>query len=334
MKNVLKKIFLFVVCITIVSCNDDEPILQSNIADIAISNPDFSILATALIRTDLVSILDGNGQFTVFAPTNDAFTRFFESLGSTVTVDNVDIDVLKKVLLNHVIMTEIKSNAIPSATYVSTLSPINNTNTSQLISLFIQKSGSVVTLNGGIERKGAVVTTPDIDASNGVIHIVNRVIQIPTLVDHVIANPDFDKLQEIVTSNSQSAVLEALIGLTSSVPGTLFAPNIAAFETALGAGGFANGADASKLTKVLQYHVTKSENVRSSQLKNNQVVPMITSPVQNTTVILGLVTVDIRDTANNLSRVFVADIQASNGVIHGVNRVLQPDLPETSVAVE
>jgi uncharacterized surface protein with fasciclin (FAS1) repeats len=53
---------------------------------------------------------------------------------------------------------------------------------------------------------------------------------------------------------------------------------------------------------------------------------MFTSPVQNVTVILGTGTVDIRDTANNLSRVFQADIQASNGVIHGVNRVLQPAL--------
>ncbi|WP_395634094.1 fasciclin domain-containing protein, partial [Flavobacterium sp.] len=62
------------------------------------------------------------------------------------------------------------------------------------------------------------------------------------------------------------------------------------------------------------------------QLSNNQIVPMFTSPVQNVTVILGTGTVDIRDTANNLSRVFQADIQASNGVIHGVNRVLQPAL--------
>jgi uncharacterized surface protein with fasciclin (FAS1) repeats len=53
---------------------------------------------------------------------------------------------------------------------------------------------------------------------------------------------------------------------------------------------------------------------------------MITSPVQNTTAILGTGTVDIRDTAANLARVVVADIQCANGVIHGINRVLQPAL--------
>jgi uncharacterized surface protein with fasciclin (FAS1) repeats len=75
---------------------------------------------------------------------------------------------------------------------------------------------------------------------------------------------------------------------------------------------------------VLQYHATTAGNVRSSQLTNNQVVPMYTDPVQNVTVILGVLTVDIRDTQNILSRVFQADIQASNGVIHGVNKVLRP----------
>ena len=192
--------------------------------------------------------------------------------------------------------------------------------------MFVQKAGNVVTINGGASSKGAVVVTADIDASNGVIHAVGNVIQIPTLVDHVVDNPDFSTLKTVVTSPEQAAVLAALSGLTASAPATLFAPNNAAFTTALGVGGFANGAPASAVTKVLQYHVTTAGNVRSNQLSNNQVVPMFTDPVQNVTVILGTNTVDIRDTANNLSRVFQADIQASNGVIHGVNRVLQPVL--------
>jgi uncharacterized surface protein with fasciclin (FAS1) repeats len=235
----------------------------------------------------------------------------------------VPVPTLKAILLNHVIGSEIKSTAIPAATYVSTLSPINATPTSPTISMFVQKAGTNVTLNGGIDSKGAVVTTADVDASNGVIHIVNRVIQIPTLVDHVIDNPEFDTLQTIVTSTDQAAVLAALSGLTATAPATLFAPNNAAFTAALGTGGFANGATPAQVTKVLQYHVTLG-NVRSSQLTNNQVVPMYTDPVQNVTVILGVLTVDIRDTQNILSRVFQADIQASNGVIHGVNKVLRP----------
>ena len=106
----------------------------------------------------------------------------------------------------------------------------------------------------------------------------------------------------------------------------MFAPNNTALVNATTGTGFAVGATPAQVSKLLQYHVTTAGNVRSNQLTNNQVVPMFTSPVQNVTVILGTGTVDIRDTANNLSRVFQADIQAANGVIHGVNRVLQPSL--------
>jgi len=325
MKKLTKFIGIAFLAVSALSCSSDSE-SKPTIVDIASNNADFTTLVRALERTNLVSTLDGTGQFTVFAPTNAAFSTFFASLGSGVTVENVDVNVLKNILLNHVIATEIKSGALPAATYAPTLSPINSSANAPTISIFVQKSGSTVTINGGVDSKGAVVTTADLDARNGVIHVVNRVIQIPTLVDHVVDNPDFDTLQTVVTSAEQAAVLAALSGLTPSAPATLFAPNNAAFTTALGAGGFANGATAAQVTKVLQYHVTTAGNVRANQLSNNQVVPMFTSPVQNVTIILGTGTVDVRDTANNLSRVFQADIQASNGVIHGVNRVLQPAL--------
>jgi uncharacterized surface protein with fasciclin (FAS1) repeats len=323
MKKLTKIIGIAFLSLTIFSCSSDSD-SQPTIVDIASDNADFTILVRALERTNLVSTLDGAGQFTVFAPTNTAFNTFFTSLGAGVTVENVDAAVLKNILLNHVIGEEIKSGALPAASYASTLSPINATPTSPTISMFVQKAGSVVTINGGVSSKGAVVTTADLDASNGVIHVVNSVIQIPTLVDHVVDNPDFETLQTVVTSTDQAAVLAALSGLTPSAPATLFAPNNTAFATALGAGGFANGATAPQVTKVLQYHVTTAGNVRANQLMNNQVVPMFTNPVQNVTVILGTGTVDIKDTQNILSRVFQADIQASNGVIHGVNTVLRP----------
>jgi uncharacterized surface protein with fasciclin (FAS1) repeats len=325
MKNLFKSIVLSALCIVAVSCdNDDDAPEQSTIYDIAASNPNFSTLKTALDRTGLNTVLDGSGQFTVFAPTNEAFTSFL-STTPFATVNDVPVAVLKNILLNHVIGAEVKSSAI-STGYASTLCPINATANAPTISMYIELSGSTVILNGGPLNSGATVTTADVDASNGVIHIVSNVIAIPTVVNHVVANPNFDTLQSIVTSPAQSAVLAALQGLTPAAPATLFAPSNAAFATATGTGGWANGATSAQVTKVLQYHVTAAGNVRSSQLTNNQIIPMITSPVQNTTVILGTGTVDIRDTANSLSRVFQADVQASNGVIHGVSKVLQPVL--------
>jgi uncharacterized surface protein with fasciclin (FAS1) repeats len=331
MKKLTKLIGILLLSITIFSCSSDSS-SQPTIVGIASSDAQFSTLVTALNRTGLTATLNDGNQYTVFAPTNEAFQTFFTSLGSSVTVDNVDVNVLKSILLNHVIAQEIKSTALPAATYVSTLSPINSSTNAPTISMFVQKAGLTVTINGGVNRKGAVVTSADVDASNGVIHIVNKVIQIPTLVDHVVDNPDFDTLQTVVTSGSggafgdQSAVLNALSGLTAVAPATLFAPNNTAFTNATTGTGFAVGATPTQVSKVLQYHVTTAGNFRSNQLTNNQVVPMFTIPVQNVTVILGTGTVDIKDTANSLSRVYQADIQCSNGVIHGVNKVLQPIL--------
>lgn len=337
MKNLIKKMAIATIALTMFSCSDDDN--NSNqpqtIADIAIAGADFSTLERALVRTNLVGTLDGTGSFTVFAPTNAAFETFFDLLGPTVTVENVDENILKAILLNHVIADEITFAEVPTAGYATTLSTLNSAANGPGISMFLQKSGTTITINGGVDSKGATTTqaTADVDASNVVIHIVNRVIQIPTLVDHVIDNPEFDTLQTVVTSTggafgNQGAVLTALNGLTAAAPATLFAPNNAAFTAATTGTGFLTGTavTAGNVTKVLQYHVTTAGNVRSSQLTNNQVVPMFTSPVQNVTVILGTGTVDIKDTANNLSRVFQADIQASNGVIHGVNKVLKPVL--------
>ncbi|MGL2964562.1 fasciclin domain-containing protein [Flavobacterium sp. RSB2_4_14] len=325
MKKLFKKIALVAICISVFSCNDDDNnTAQPTIVDIAAGNQDFSILVDALERTGLDAVLDAPGQYTVFAPTNAAFTAFLATTPYP-TINDVPVSALTNILLNHVIGDEIKSMDIQTG-YASTLSPINSSANAPTISMFIQLSGSSVIINGGAANSGSTVTTADIDASNGVIHVVGNVIAIPTLVNHVVANPDFETLQTVVTSPAQSAVLNTLLGVTAAAPVTLFAPNNTAFTTALGTGGFANGATDAQVTKVLQYHVTAAGNVRSNQLQNNQVVPMITSPVQNTTVILGGGNVDIRDTASNLSRVFRADIQCSNGVIHGVNRVLQPVL--------
>jgi uncharacterized surface protein with fasciclin (FAS1) repeats len=246
-------------------------------------------------------------------------------------VNNVDVNVLKAILLNHVIGSEIKSTVIPSATYASTLSPINATTNAPTITMFVQKAGATVTLNGGIDSKGAVVTTADVDASNGVIHIVNRVIQIPTLVDHVIDNPDFDTLQTVVTSTSgafgdQSAVLNALNGLTAAAPATLFAPNNAAFTAATTGTGFLTGSavTAANVTRVLYYHVLAG-NVRSSAITTTlQNLPTLATNPQLSVGVQLNPNAKIKDTQNVVADIVVVDIQGSNGVIHAVNKVLRP----------
>ena len=319
---------------SITSCGDDDaaptPAPQT-ITQIAGGNAELSTLVTALELTGLDEVLSGSGQFTVFAPTNAAFTTF---LPQGVDVEDVPVDVLTNILLNHVIGSKIMSSGIPTSTYVTTLSPINANSGAPTISMFVQKSGSTVTLNGGIDSKGAVVTTADVAASNGVIHIVNRVIQIPTLVDHVIDNPAFSTLLAIVTSTGgdfgdQSAVLDALNETASA---TLFAPNNAAFTSLiseLATVGIVPTAP--QYSSVLQYHVVPG-NVRSTKLPeivlNSPSVPTLNT--QDITFSATGTTYKITGTFNPVrpasTIILPIDIQGSNGVVHTIDKVLLPSL--------
>ncbi len=310
------------------SCSSDEtgivPVPSTTIKAIAASDPNLSTLVSALARADLATTLDTQGTYTVFAPTNAAFTTFFASISPTTTVDNIDLPTLKQVLLNHVIATKYDAATLPNLGYLKTLATLGGVTTGPNLSLFVDKSTAAVKLNGI-----SSVTTANIPASNGIIHLVDKVIKLPTIVDHAKANPLFSTLVTIITSTTtnsngfgdQTAVATALT--TNTNPITVFAPVNAAFTAATATGAWAYGATPAQISKVLQYHVTAAGNVQSIQLTPGQVIPMITTPVLNTTVDL-TTGVRIKDTQNLFSTVIAADVQCSNGVIHGVNTVLRP----------
>lgn len=319
--NKLKFLGLFAfIAILSTSCSDDDDnnsTQPQTIADIAIAGEDFSILETALTRTDLVATLDGSAQFTVFAPTNEAFNTFFASLGANVNVNNVDVNVLKSILLNHVVSGEILSTAIPASTYVSTLSPFSSAANSPTISMFVQKSGNVVTLNGGINNKGAVVSTADVDASNGVIHVVNRVIQIPNIVDHAKANPNFTTLTSLLVAQNLVSTLEQTNTQASTLaPFTVFAPVNTAFDDATLA--LYTGLSSELKTEVLTYHVVSGVNVRSNAI-----------PTGNITTVQGegftITGTSIDDAGSTVNKnIILTDVQCSNGIVHAIDKVLLP----------
>lgn len=314
MKKLTKLIGIAFLSLTIFSCSSDsDNDTQPTIVDIASENSDFSTLVTALNRTGLTATLDGSGQFTVFAPTNAAFQTFFTSLGSGVTVNNVDVDVLRNILLNHVIGSEIKSSAIPESTYVSTLSPFSSATNSPTISMYVQKSGGVVTLNGGASNGGGTVTTADLDASNGVIHVVSNVIAIPTIKNHAVANPNFSTLTSLLVAQNLAATLDG----TAGSPFTVFAPLNSAFDTATL--NLYTGLSTGDKTAVLLYHVVGGVNVRSNAI-----------PTGNITTLQGQafsITGTVIDDASSVNKnIVLTDVQCSNGIVHAIDKVLLPNL--------
>lgn len=302
--------------LVITSCSDDDnfntpPVDNNNITAIAYKTENLSILAQALTKTNLDGTLRAKGSYTVFAPTNTAFTTFLNANGFA-NLDAVPTPVLKEILLNHVVSGALQSSSLTTG-YVKTLAKGNASSTNTL-SMFINTS-SGVRLNGV-----ASVTTANVLATNGVIHVVDAVIGLPTIVTHATANPNFSTLVETLTSTGQPDFVSILSG---TGPFTVFAPTNTAFSnlnTELAPGGIA-GVSSSNLTKVLQYHVVSPANVLSSTLTNNLSVTTILD--QNFTVNLN--PARITDVNARVSNITAVDVQCSNGVIHVLDKVLLPN---------
>jgi uncharacterized surface protein with fasciclin (FAS1) repeats len=287
------------------SCSDDDSPTQNNsITDIASGNPNFSILVDALTRADLAETLDQEGPYTVFAPTNDAFMNFLDANGFE-SLDDVPVATLTQVLLNHVVSGTNLSTGLTTG-YVKTLAK-GSASSSNTLSMFIN-TASGVRLNGV-----SSVTTADIMADNGVIHVVDAVIGLPTIVTHATANPNFSTLATLLT---EQELVGALNG-TASSPFTVFAPLNSAFDTATL--NLYGGLNSTQKTAVLTYHVVPGANVLSNAIPSGPITTFETG----TFTISGTVITDEQSRATNI---VATDVQASNGVIHAVNQVLLPNL--------
>ena len=277
-----------------------ESQMSNTIADIAVANSEFSILVEALMKADLVgAVADSEAELTVFAPTNDAFTALLSDLGAT-SLDDISVETLTGILLYHVIGSKAMSTDLATG-YFPTLSTFSDNS----MSMYIQV-GEGVTINANTS-----VTTADIEADNGVIHVVDKVILPPSVVDIAIANENFSTLVSAVV---KAGLVDAL---SAEGPFTVFAPTNAAFD-ALFAELEILGIDeltAEQLTPILMYHVV-SGNVLSTALTNGE-VPTLKDGSN--------ITVDLSTGVMiNQSKVVAADVQGANGVVHVIDKVLIP----------
>jgi len=321
MKNVLKirkSVLILVLLVMGISCNNDnnnDPVPDNTITGKAVATPNLSILVQALVKANLGATLQGSGPFTVFAPSNQAFTAFLATT-PYATINDVPTDVLTQILLNHVVSGAVKSTDLTTG-YIKTLAKGTASSTNTL-SMYVNTSAGVK-LNGQ-----ATVTTADIMASNGVIHLVDKVIGLPTIVTHAAANANFSTLVSVLNRSGQPNFITTLSG---TGPFTVFAPTNAAFtalNTELAPGGIAGVSDAN-LTKVLQYHVLSPANVLAATLTEGQIVTPILTPSQNFTILLSG-GAKIKDANNRMSNIIITDVQCSNGVIHAIDKVLLPVL--------
>lgn len=292
---------------TFVSCGDDDSDTPDpepqNIAQIAAGDDQFSTLVSALDRVGLVATLEGAGPFTVFAPTNSAF----DALG--VNLDDLTDEQLTEILLYHVLGGNLPSTDIQEGqTYATTAA--QTAPGGRQLSILVEKAGTNVTVNGTTS-----VSTADVTATNGVIHIVNEVLMPPSVVDIAIANGDFSSLVGALGSASGDLVTV----LSGDGPFTVFAPVNSAFEEIA---SVTAGLDADQLSKVLTYHVAAG-NVTSDQLSDGFVVPTVNG--EEFTININGSSVTITDAGGNVSNVVFTDVQGTNGVVHVIDKVILPN---------
>jgi transforming growth factor-beta-induced protein len=305
-----------------ISCSDDDDTTASNsevgtIVEIALDTPDLSNLVVALGAADgdLVSVLS-SGDFTVLAPTNTAFESFLSANGF-VTLEDVPTDLLANILLNHVISGSVSSTDL--ATLDAGYSTTNATNADgDNLSLYFNASDGVVF--NGISS----VTVADVNASNGIVHVVDAVIGLPTVVTFATADPTFETLVAALTrEDHQEDFVSILSSSDEPAPLTVFAPTNAAFGDLLSDLGYSTLAeiDLVLLANVLGMHVLPQANVRSGDLTEG----MEAVTASDETITISLITAPNITAPNGfVSNIIAADVQAINGVVHATDKVILP----------
>jgi transforming growth factor-beta-induced protein len=260
-----------------------------DIVDTALAAGSFERLASALTTAGLVDALKGEGPFTVFAPTDDAFAAFeAENPG---VLGKLSKDELAAVLKYHVVAgAAVASGALKDE------------------QVFVTLGGSplLVDTTGGVKVSDAEVTTADVLARNGVIHVIDKIMLPPAkdIVETAIAAGMFSKLAGALTAADLVTTLEG------DGPFTVFAPTDAAFAK------LAAVPKGDALKDVLLYHVV-SGAVGSGDLTAGAVSTLLEGESLTVSLAGG---VEIND-----AKVTTANIIAKNGVIHVVDTVLVPE---------
>lgn len=337
--QILSFVTILAVALMTFSCTNDEPkevTPLKSIVDIAKADPaNFSILIDALKKTGLEATLANSGSYTVFAPTNAAFTAAGVTSASinalTAPADATAISNLRLLLQNHVITLGTRADDLLAAGYTRTFAFYKSSPTATSganLNIFVNKVGDDVLINGGVANGGAKVTTANIEASNGILHVVDGVILLPTVVSHIKANPNLSSLLSVVTSAPQASVLTTLNGATAAAPLTVYAPGNAAFTAATATNGYLVGKSDAQVTSILRYHLENGNRAPSStsSYSTSADVAVTTLFTPNRfTILQGTVKIkDVVGTTNGTVKTF--NIQGTNGVVQVIDKVLQPFL--------
>ena len=309
--RLLLGISLLLCSVLITSCKkDDNPATTNTITDIVLTNNNFTLLRAAVQRAGLADALR-TGTLTVFAPTDDAFRA--AGFADVAAINAVSVPNLTALLQYHVLLTTVRAADVAAAqnTPVQSLLTTNGT-------LYVSK------INNNVSVNGRSVTTADVAADNGVVHIINGVLVPPAgdIVTTVLGNPQNFSLLAAAVQRAGAGVLTALQSTTAA---TIFAPTNDAFISAGYSASAIAAADPTVLARVLSYHVIPGR-VFSTQLTDGVTPATLLGPAATVrvNVVGGGVTVTGLGNGTNAATVVSPNNLSTNAVIHAINRVLLP----------
>lgn len=285
-----------------ISKSSEAMMAKDSIGTIVTNNKNFSTLLAALSAADLVSTIEG-GTFTVFAPTNEAFAKLPKKvLDNLLKPENKKL--LQSVLTYHVVPGTVLAGDLKTGEVKT-----------------VEGNTVTVTLSPKVLINDSVVTSTDIKAKNGVVHVIDTVllppsVKINTIVDTAVSNGSFTTL---VTALKAADLVDTLKG---PGPFTVLAPTDAAFAK-LPAGTVTDllkPENKEKLKSILLYHVVSGAEVKSTDLTDKQVITTANGKTLSVGIHSGVNFVFPTGTA----KVAIADVITDNGIIHAIDTVLLP----------
>ncbi len=297
---------------SIVGVASDVPTLSTLVA----------VVQFASDNGDLVNLLSNPGTLTVFAPSNAAFDALAVELTGNGGAKATDLltpankPLLRQVLQYHVLSTTVKAAGIPFGKAITTAEG----------SIFKIDSGAPPKITDGRNRT-ANITSTDVEASNGVVHLIDKVI-LPANKDIVetaqaaaAGNPgEFKILVEAVVA------ADLVTALKGTGPLTVFAPTDVAFANALTELGITKAqllapANKAYLQRVLTYHVVAGRVLKADVPVDTDIVTLETGKFRVTPAL------KIKDALNREAGIAGTDILTKTGVIHVIDKVILPALP-------
>lgn len=304
------------------SCIDDDDnnniINGPSLLDRIEMSTEHTILTAALERTGLNVTLDNAGSFTIFAPTDVAFMQYLAA-NNFADINAVPIDVLRDLLQYH-LLQELKrtTDFIPGYNKTSA----NNQAQQQNLDLYIQTTPTFL-LNATV-----ALTTENITARNGVLHVTDRVLELPTVATLMRASTDFSNLLAALNQQGLTPTLENTNTTgVNAAPFTVFAPSNTAIQALIdenitdSLNTIADVLALPNLNDVLLNHVVSGSSVRSENFSDGFMIDPITSGMLTINTTGGTV---ITDQQGRLITVVGTDITGINGVLHVIDNVLLP----------